>query len=87
MDEIIFVESDYHIPYYHIHRESRIIRSEVRDEAKFPKDLAQAFAYDKPLREREPQLFGDLPLSPAKKKRTLRPNYQITDDEYFGDEK
>ncbi|CAD8102186.1 unnamed protein product [Paramecium sonneborni] len=87
IDEIIFVESDYHIPYYHIHRESKIIRSEVNDKAKLPKDLAQVFAYDKPLREREPQLFGDPPLSPNKKKSTIKPNFQITDEEYFGDEK
>ena len=50
---MIFVESEYHVPQYHVHREFKILRPEFKEEIK-PKIDYKLLAYDKPLREREP---------------------------------
>jgi len=46
-DDQIFIENDYRVPVYHIHRDCQIIKDKVEQ----PKI---SFEYDKPLREREP---------------------------------
>lgn len=79
----MFNESDYHIPQYHIHKEFKIIKSEIKNiENKV--DESNIFAYDSPLREREPELFGK--AASPKKPSIKRPKLKITDDDFFGDE-
>lgn len=83
MNSDFFNENDYHIPQYHVHKEFKVIKNEIKDiDNKI--EEPNIFAFDSSLREREPELFGK--ASSPKKSSIKRPKLKIADDDFFGDE-
>lgn len=57
-DDQVYVENDYKVPLYHTHRQHKIFKSEAKELPKI--DLG----FDKPLKERAPELFEEAPPPP-----------------------